>query len=118
MSNFSKEKNHAIIMDSKRGPCALRIPESKLKTQLDSYIHDVVEGYFEALPLLSIAGQDDLILLVNDDAIRLDMQLNPWATLLFHREIFGDAIILKRKGTELEALTKEEVLDIVLILRR
>lgn len=122
MANFSKEKIYAVVIDSKKGPLAKKVE----KKAIDSFTHDIVEGYFEAFPVRDICLLNNLMLLVNDEGRLNGLQLNPWATLIFGRErpidsrfyIFGNAVLLRKKGIELEPFTKEEALDIVLSMRR
>ena len=122
MSNFSKVKEYAIVIDSKKGPVIKRVE----KKEIDSFTHDIVEGYFEALPVNDISTYNNLILLVNDEGRLNDLQLNPWATLIFGKNkpitsslyIFGNAVLFRKNGVELELFTKEEASDIVLTMRR
>lgn len=122
MANFSKEKTYAVVIDLKKGPVAKRVE----KKDIDVFTHDIVEGYFEALPVNDIWHYNNLILLVNDEGRLEGLQLNPWATLLFSKDrpitsnlyIFGNAVLLRKNGVELEPFTKDEALDIVLSMRR
>lgn len=122
MANFMKSKEFAVMIDATKGPVIKKVS----KSEIDSFIHDVVEGYFEAHQIKPIGGQADLMLLINEDGRRQELQLNPWATVLFSNRglldtsffILGNAVILRKRGVELEPFTKEEANDIALILRR
>lgn len=133
MSNFSKEKNHAIVIDQKKGLMIHLISPS----QRDSFVHDVAEDYFIPLDVKPIGDQEDLILLVNDGRPPREAlvapwapstpKLNAWATTLIIKgklcvdtniHIIGDAYLLRKKGDTLEALTKEDASDILLMLTR
>lgn len=124
MSNFSKVKNHAVVIDVERGILVQNIINP---IQLDTYTHDVAEEFRRAFNIAPIAQIENLVLLVNDDTAPENTRLNPWATLLFGNQkremedklyIFGDAHLLKNIDGKLSLLTKEEALDIALALRR
>ena len=135
MSNFSKEKNHAIIIDQRRGLMLHR----SLESQIDSFMHDIAEHFITVLNVKPIGGQDNLVVLVNDEKSQdpegmigspwgpSKPQLNPWATVLFGAErnesegkhcIFGDAFILRKKGDKLELFTKDEAMYLITVLNR
>ena len=124
MANFSKVKEFAIMVDSTKGFLVKKVD----KNELDSTIHDVVEGWFE--PIYISFGNvkepgNNLVILVNEEAKIKDenMPLNPFATvitrgLVGRTFILGNAVILRKNRDTLEPFTKEEAMDLVVAFNR
>lgn len=105
------KKNHAVCIDAKRGVITHRFLDNQIEG-LDKWLHEEVHGWLQALHIGPIAGYEGLAMIVNEEGIRMQLPLNPVASIIYGEYIRGNAVILKVNGPELELFTMEEALNI------
>lgn len=118
---MANEKKYAVVIDVQKGMSIVEVDKFKI----DCFTHDIVEGYFEAVPIKELGESKNLILLLNEEGKMRGLPLNPWATMLsIHGKlnwfncIVGNVVIFRQSGTELEPFTKEEASDIIITIER
>lgn len=128
MAGFKNEQQYALVLSTDGQISIDHVTQGKV----DSFIHDVVEGYFEAIriPQCGALGPvffaNDCLMLVNDNKYINNLHFNPIATLIATSSdaespiihLFGNAVILRKQGDMLAPFTKDEATDIVLLIQR